>query len=89
MNTLSAAQDTEFRHILAKARAARAGGFGVLSRGEKLACALLLNRVDWLQEMEFTIMEAIERVGPEWMALLPRVARELERDNDADGDSDG
>ena len=39
---------SELDHIVAKSRHVAAGGFGVLSTGEKLAAALVLNRPDWL-----------------------------------------
>ena len=54
---------------------------GVLSTGERLAVALILDRADWLKEWGYTLAEAIGRVGPQWMALIPRVARAV-----ADGD---
>ncbi len=67
----------ELDHILAKARDARRGGFNVLSTGEKLAAALVLNRADWLAGLDYTMAEAIERVGPAWLALIPEAARIL------------
>ena len=72
--------EIEYRHLLEKARDAKRGGreaWTVLSTGEKVAVALVLNRVDWLTAIDYTIAEAIERTGPEWLALVPRVAREL------------
>ncbi|RUV66769.1 hypothetical protein EOA50_30060, partial [Mesorhizobium sp. M1A.F.Ca.IN.020.30.1.1] len=54
--------DRALQHIIAKARDAKHGGFGVLSTGEKLAAALVLNRPDWLAEMNYTLTE-LER----WM----------------------
>ncbi|TIP10618.1 hypothetical protein [Mesorhizobium sp.] len=74
--------DSELQHIVTKARDAKHGGFGVLSTGEKLAAALVLNRPDWLAEMHYTLAEAIERVGPEWLALIPKAARELEYEDE-------
>lgn len=74
--------DRELQHIVTKARDAKHGGFGVLSTGEKLAAALVLNRPDWLAEMHYTLAEAIERVGPEWLALIPKAARELEYEDE-------
>lgn len=53
------------------------GKFGVLSTGEKLAAALVLNRADLLAAERYTIVEAISRVGESWMAHLPGVEREL------------
>ena len=55
----------DLAHILAKARDAAAGGIGALSTGEALAAALVLNRPDWLATMEYSIAEAIERIGPD------------------------
>ncbi|MEX3606255.1 MAG: hypothetical protein VB142_07975 [Burkholderia sp.] len=68
---------TELKHIIAKSRDAKNGGFGVLSTGEKLASALVLNRADWLDQTGYTMAEAIERVGAQWLALIPEAAREL------------
>ena len=39
-----------------------------------------LNRADWLASMNYTMAEAIERAGPVWISLLPRVIRALETD---------
>lgn len=72
--------DLEYRHLLAKARDAQRGGrdaWAVQSTGEKVAVALVLNRADWLASMDYTLAEAIDRTGPEWIAVLPRVARVL------------
>jgi hypothetical protein len=67
-------------HLLRKSRDAKRGGheaWAVQSTGEKVAVALVLNRTDWLAEMQYTIAEAIERSGPEWIAVVPRIARQL------------
>jgi hypothetical protein len=32
--------------------------------------------------MHYTLVEAIERVGPEWLALIPKAARELEYEDE-------
>lgn len=72
--------ETEYRHLLGKARDAKRGGhdsWSVQSTGEKVAVALVLNRADWLASMSYTLAEAIDRVGPEWLALVPRVERAL------------
>ncbi|MEJ7014807.1 hypothetical protein [Sinorhizobium meliloti] len=74
--------DRELQHIITKARDAKHGGFGVLSTGEKLAVALVLNRPEWLADMRYTLAEAIERVGPEWLALIPEAARALEYEDE-------
>ncbi|KGU42927.1 hypothetical protein [Xanthomonas citri] len=50
----------------------------MLSTGEKLAAALALNRFDWLAKMDYTIAEAIERIGPQWAALIPDAAKLLD-----------
>lgn len=78
-NTDQEATDNhEFRHLLSKARDAARGGnnaWSVQSTGEKLAVALVLNRFDWLQAMDYTIAEAIKRVGQEWVGMIPTVAK--------------
>jgi hypothetical protein len=48
-------------------------GRGVLSTGERLMAALVLNRADWLAADGYTMAEAIERVGMEWIAVLGTV----------------
>ena len=76
--------EAEYRHLLGKARDAKLGGldsWSVQSTGEKVAVALVLNRADWLASMSYTLAEAIDRTGPEWLALVPRVERAL-RDED-------
>ncbi|MCF3643339.1 hypothetical protein LXM94_25635 [Rhizobium sp. TRM95111] len=79
--------DHELDHIVSKSRDAKRGGFGVLSTGEKLAAALVLNRADWLADMNYTMAEAIERVGMDWLARIPEAARmlEFEAEQDAEG----
>ncbi|MDR0274042.1 MAG: hypothetical protein LBI48_01635 [Burkholderiaceae bacterium] len=67
----------ELNHIVRKSRDAKNGGFGVLSTGEKLAAALVLDRPDWLDQVGYTMAEAIDRVGAEWLALIPEAARRL------------
>ncbi len=69
-----------YEHLLRKSREAKRGGrdaWGVQSTGEKVAVALILNRADWLAEIGYTIPEAIERSGAEWVAFIPQVARQL------------
>ena len=59
---------------------AKQGGheaWAVQSTGEKVAVALVLNRADWLAEIGYTLPEAIERSGAEWMAVIPQIARQL------------
>lgn len=72
--------NAHYEHLLRKSRDAKRGGreaWAVQSTGEKVAVAIVLNRADWLAEMEYTIPEAIDRSGPEWVAIVPRVARQL------------
>ncbi len=69
-----------FEHLLRKARDAKSQGYeawAVQSTGEKVAVALVLNRADWLSTIQYTIAEAIERSGVEWVAIIPQVARQL------------
>lgn len=78
--TLPQMNRAEFKHLLGKARDATVGGreaWAVMSTGEKVAVALVLNRPDWLNEMRYTLAEAIERTGPEWLALIPLVEQVL------------
>ena len=80
MSTAMEPTDYVLRQILDKSRAARDGHFGVLSTGEKLAAALVLNKPEWLAKINYTMAEAIERVGDEWMARVPAAARVLEHE---------
>jgi hypothetical protein len=73
-------QNGRYQHLLNKARDAKRGGrraWAVQSTGEKVAVALVLNRADWLAEFDYTIAEAIERAGQEWVAVIPQIARQL------------
>ena len=72
--------NSRYDHLLRKAADAKRGGHAawtVQSTGEKVAVALVLNRADWLTERGYTIAEAIERSGSEWVAMIPQVARQL------------
>lgn len=69
-----------YQHLLRKSRDAKHGGhaaWSVQSTGERVAVALVLNRADWLAEIDYSIPEAIERSGAEWVATIPQVARLL------------
>lgn len=69
-----------YEHLLRKSRDVKLGGqnaWAVQSTGEKAAVALVLNRSDWLTQIGYTIPEAIERSGAEWVAVMPQVARQL------------
>ncbi|BEP54799.1 hypothetical protein GmRootV118_20430 [Variovorax sp. V118] len=74
-------EDTaEFRHFVGKARAAARGGrnaWDVQSTGERVAVALALNKPAWLKSMGYSMVEAIERTGSTWVALMPAVVRDL------------
>ena len=68
-----------YEHLLRKSRDAKRGGheaWSVQSTGEKVAIALVLNRADWLSTIQYTIAEAIERSGIEWVAIIRQVAEE-------------
>ncbi|TSD59051.1 hypothetical protein FFI97_005760 [Variovorax sp. KBS0712] len=80
--------DVEFRHFFGKARDAVRGGrdaWSSMSTGEKVAVALVLNKADWLAAVGYTMAEAIERAGS-WVALMPWVVRELEREQQDAGE---
>jgi hypothetical protein len=69
-----------YEHLLRKSRDAKCGGhdaWAMQSTGEKVAVALVLNRADWLEQIQYTLAEAIERSGVEWVAMIPQVARQL------------
>ena len=59
------ASNPDFKHMLKTARYAADGGINAMSTGEALAAALVLNRPDWLAAKNYTIAEAIDRIGPE------------------------
>lgn len=70
----------EFEQLLRKCRDAKRGGvhaWAVQSTGEKVAVALVLNRADWLANMNYTLVEAIDRAGPSWVAFMPEIERQL------------
>jgi hypothetical protein len=74
-----------YGHLFRKARDAKLGGheaWAVQSTGEKVAVALVLNRATWLAEMQYTLAEAIERSGPDWVSVIPQVARQLADEED-------
>ena len=69
-----------FAHLLRRSRDAKQGGheaWAVQSTGEKVAVALVLNRADWLAEIGYTLPEAIERSGEDWIAVIPQIARQI------------
>lgn len=70
-------RDYLLEQIIDCARSAHNGSFGVLSTGEKLGAALVLNRADLLASAGYTMAEAINRVGDDWLALIPEAERAL------------
>jgi hypothetical protein len=68
---------TTERHIRAKVRMILEDEtlFGILSSGERIAVALVLDRYDLLQRAWGTIAESIHRLGPEWTEAALRVQR--------------
>ncbi len=74
MNKLDAAT----RQIRAKVRMIVADEklFGVLSSGERIAVAVVLDRYDLLKRAWGTIAEALYRLGPVWTEAALRVQRD-------------
>jgi hypothetical protein len=68
---------TTERHIRAKVRMILDDEtlFSILSSGERIAVALVLDRYDLLQRAWGTIAESIYRLGPEWTEAALRVQR--------------
>jgi hypothetical protein len=72
--------DAEFNHLIGKARDAKLGGreaWAVQSTGEKVAVALILNKADWLASMGYSLAEAIDRTGAQWLPMLAIAERAL------------
>lgn len=57
--------------------AKRRGGTGPLSTGEALTAALVLNRHDWLTEMDYTIAQALDRIDEDTIPHLADAARSV------------
>ncbi len=69
-----------YEHLPREARDAKRGGrdaWAVQSTGENVAVPLVLSRGDWLEALQYTIAEAIERSGQEWVSIITQVARQL------------
>jgi hypothetical protein len=49
--------------------------FGVLSTGERIAVALVLERYDLLQQSWGHVLESVDRLGPLWTEAALRVHR--------------
>ncbi|OAX88954.1 hypothetical protein A7D16_09290 [Xanthomonas nasturtii] len=60
--------------------AARMGEPGPLSTGEALTAALVLNRADWLTEMDYTIAQALDRIDSDTVQHLRDAERVLRRE---------
>ena len=74
---MSAQQAETERRIREMVRIVEAdeASFGVFSTGEKIAVALMLNRVELLSWWG-TILECVHRLGPEWTHAALRVQRD-------------
>lgn len=59
-----------FEYLMQNVRRAANGGISVMSAGEALAAALVLNRPDWLASMGYTIAEALDRIDTPWVGML-------------------
>ncbi len=57
--------------------AVRHDGTGPLSTGEALTAALVLNRHDWLTEMDYTIAQALDRIDEDTIQHLADAARRV------------
>jgi hypothetical protein len=64
-------------HIRAKVKMVVADetSFGVLSTGERIAVALVLDRYDLLQRAWGQVLESVYRLGPLWTEAALRVQR--------------
>ena len=82
MTSQSTIGNSDLTQILAKTTDAANGGLGGLSTCEALVAALVLNRPDWLASLEYTIAEALERIGPDWARLGPAAARQFSRETE-------
>jgi len=57
--------------------AKRNDGTGPLSTGEALTAALVLNRHDWLTDMDYTIAQALDRIDEDTIPHLSDAARSV------------
>ena len=71
-----------FGHMTAKCKEADRFGPDLLSTGEALTAALVLNRHAWLLDMGYTIAGALHRIGPNWAQLVPAVAEACQQPED-------
>ena len=49
--------------------------FGTLSTGERIAVALVLDRYDLLQDAWGSMLEAMDRLGSDWIQAALRIQR--------------
>ena len=82
MTSQSTIGNSDLTQILGKTTDAANGGLGGVSTCEALVAALVLNRPDWLASLEYTIAEALERIGPDWARLGPAAARQFSRETE-------
>jgi hypothetical protein len=77
MQELSDPVDWAAKQIRAKVKmvAADETTFGVLSTGERIAVALVLERHDLLQRAWGPVLESIDRLGPVWTDAALHVQR--------------
>jgi len=59
-----------------------ARSFGVLSTGERIAVALVLDRYDLVQKTWGSMLEAVHRLGPEWTLAALRIQRQAWQDEE-------
>jgi len=74
MTNVSNIGSADLTHFLGKAHDAAGRGLNGMSTGGQLAVALILDRPDWIAAQGFTIAEAMEKIGPEWLRLIPALA---------------
>jgi hypothetical protein len=55
---------------------------GVYSTGEFIAVCMVLDRYDLLKAAHYTMLEAVERLGEEWLAAAKEVQRSKWVDDD-------
>ena len=65
--------------------AARMGNPGPLSTGEALTAALVLNRADWLADMDYTIAQALDRIDSDTLQHLRDAELILRREGTGNG----
>jgi hypothetical protein len=78
MKTLDPSILSAVKQIRAKVRMVVADGtqFCVLSTGEKIAVAMVLNRHDLMDRAWGTVLECVERLGRDWTTAALHVQRE-------------